>query len=250
MPISGKRSVLVVTLIAVAILGVLTMFLFMLSNNSRNLREEFLLKDALKMTSIAFDLELNSHSDLNESETDHMLNNINSLSGEPLLSWRVRLLRHNPDTQVLYDQFEKNANWNAPTNFSLIETKPPWYYYPYYLDDNEKSCVVGIEEIMSLDKSKTIQDAFQKKAIIVVIEPEHAVDWTEPRDISWKDLAKGAIKPFKNNDGYISYIKLGDCTFEKRPIPRSALEWQELCGITEEERVKLESLKNTGTNSL
>jgi hypothetical protein len=117
----------------------------------------------------------------------------------------------------------------------LVDDKPPWYYYPYYSKKHRRSCVVGIEEIMSLDKGMMIQDVFKKKAIIVVIEPEHAINWTEPKDISWKDLANGKIKPFYYKNGYIMYIKIGDCTVETKRIPSSYLEWQQLCGITEED---------------
>jgi hypothetical protein len=237
-----KRSfVIIICLITLFIIWL--RYLWILSVDTRILREQFMIQNALRMTGIAYFNKINGLQEKYHNQ-NLLLNNIDSSDTEPLLSWRVDLLQYSPEhkSQALFIKFNLKNPWNGEQNKDLLQLRPSWYYYPYYMKEQQKTCILGIEEIMQLPQIPKVQEIVRDKAIIIVCSHEFAVEWTSPVDISWKDLANGKIKPYLLRKNYLCYIKAGNGEFTSQLIPKSFAEWQVICGLTEEEQNNLSTI--------
>lgn len=157
--------------------------------------------------------------------------------GTPLLSWRVAYLlenaRYYPEYLSKKHPFQLDESWNTEANLQAAKRKPNFFMYPYRLEKkgNMKTCVVLVKEVAELKRTKKYEDRIKDKALVVLVDPEHAVQWTAPVDVSWKDLASGKIKSF-NRDGYFFYVRCGGVSMEYlKRHPGSYEEWAALCDV-------------------
>ncbi|MBL9092355.1 MAG: DUF1559 domain-containing protein [Planctomycetaceae bacterium] len=127
------------------------------------------------------------------SEKGSLPTNIVDEGGKPLLSWRVRLLPH-LDQQALYERFHLDEPWDSAHNRTLIANMPDFYRHtgvvlapgaegrtlyqmpsgPGTLYDSKK---------LSLDQIGAAGIATSQAALVVVAEPQFAVEWTKPSDL-------------------------------------------------------------------
>jgi hypothetical protein len=237
-----KKRSFVIIICFITLFVIWLRYLWILSVDTRILREQFMLQNALRMTGIAYFNKINGLQEKYHNQ-NLLLNNIDSLNAEPLLSWRVDILQFSPEdkSQELFLKFNLKNLWNEEQNKNLLQFRPSWYYYPYYMKEQQKTCILGIEEIMQLPQISKVREIVRDKAIIIVCSHEFAVEWTSPVDISWKDLANGKIKPYLLQN-YLYYIKVGNGEFTSTLIPKSFIEWQTLCGLTEEEQDNLSTI--------
>ena len=164
--------------------------------------------------------------------------NITSEDGKELLSWRVAFYLKN--LQILRHgeaNFDLAEPWTSETNQEAAIKRPFFCFNPY---DREckyemKTCLVCIKEIAELRKKDPHNEILRNKAIFVLVDPEYAVPWTAPEDISWKDLASGKIKLYVPYGTVIHYVKANN--FEQdytKDIPKTFDEWKDFCGIDED----------------
>ena len=170
--------------------------------------------------------------------------NILSERGEPLLSWRVAFLLereeyYHPKISLWRENeptFRINESWQSTNNEEAAKTKPNFCFYPYYLDSkiNTMTCLVRIKEIAEFKKANPDSIILGKKALLIIVDPKFAVPWTSPRDISWKDLASGKVKPYMEL-GAICYARASDYAFfSDNNYPKTFSEWQNFCGVSEQ----------------
>jgi hypothetical protein len=183
-------------------------------------------------------------------EYDFIPQDILSKDGTPLLSWRVALWMESTMEKDI--RFNLNAPWDSTENFqyTLTLNRPRYYMYPNRLDrkrKNIKTCALLIKEIADeLHKNFPPTDTTQKekleqikdKAFLIIVDPKYAVTWTEPKDISWKELASGQVKPYtvKTKEGnkiyYLSYKHQYGISYKHLIEPTSYEEWEEFCGLS------------------
>jgi len=112
--------------------------------------------------------------------------------GQPLLSWRVAILRYLDDPQAaeLYKQFHLDEPWDSPHNKPLLEKMPAVFRSPasaladgrtVYLTPRADFTVFPGEQQVPL---RAIIDGASKTIALVEVDDEHAVPWTKPHD--WK----------------------------------------------------------------
>jgi Protein of unknown function (DUF1559) len=143
--------------------------------------------DNLKKIAIA----VHTHADSNE---DNLANNILGKGGEPLLSWRVRLLPY-LDEMELYKQVKLDEAWNGPNNSSLIEMMPKVFASPRVVVKKKGYTVYqgfsGHETVFPPSKAllfpQDITDG--TSCTILAVESSTAVPWTKPQDIPF-DVSK------------------------------------------------------------
>jgi beta-lactamase regulating signal transducer with metallopeptidase domain len=119
-------------------------------------------------------------------------------SGQPLLSWRVKMLR-DLNEGALYDQFHLDEPWDSKHNLPLVEKIPDVYLDPhvgrlggktvFLLPTGKKTIFfddqAATEKEMTFVDSriKAITDGVDKRIMLVVADAEHAVPWTKPDDL-------------------------------------------------------------------
>jgi hypothetical protein len=108
---------------------------------------------------------------------------------QPLLSWRVAILRNIGETS-LYDQFHLDEPWDSPHNSTLIDKIPSVYSSPGNGSiEKGKTCIlapVGEDVAFPQHEARsrwTIGGFFCKSILIVEVAPSHAVIWTKPDDL-------------------------------------------------------------------
>lgn len=119
--------------------------------------------------------------------------NIRSKTGEPLLSWRVRLLPELEEGAV-YQQFHLDEPWNSPHNLALLP-KMPSVYKPVWNADPDSGktyyqVFAGKGTVFSEPYLLRARTDFNGKAAhdtILVIEAGEPVPWTKPEDLVYKD---------------------------------------------------------------
>jgi hypothetical protein len=115
---------------------------------------------------------------------------IMSKDGQPLLSWRVKILPF-VEQGDLYQEFHLDEAWDSPHNKELIAKMPDIFYCPgsnagaegrtvYQVPRGQATAFPGPEGT----QIKTISDGLSKTISIVETDDEHAVIWTRPDD--WK----------------------------------------------------------------
>lgn len=176
--------------------------------------------------------------------------NILSSSGEPLLSWRLpylfeidffngkRRIVSSFDENNRISSFDVTKPWNDKSNEHLLNSRPHFYFYPYYLEPKSESeplgnetCLLRVEEIHEKIKAGTLQEGEEEKAYLVVVEPEYAVPWTKPQDVSWKDLASGKVQLFTGGFSWIRYYNTQGRLRYLDKMPETLEEWREFCGV-------------------
>ena len=102
------------------------------------------------------------------------------------LSWRVYILPYLGHEQ-LFDQFKLDQPWDSPHNRKLIKKMPMAYSSPSVALQPGKTVYLGIAgENTAFGKDplqfSDITDGTSTTAMIVEVNPTHAVEWTKPQD--------------------------------------------------------------------
>ena len=126
-------------------------------------------------------------------------------NGKPLLSWRVHILPFVGE-QSLYEEFRLDEPWNSEHNRKLIEKMPDFYAgdAPAVSQEALRAgrtttlAPVGEGTMFGQDKATKIQDIVDgtsNTVAVVIVDPERAVPWTEPRDFEFdaKDPLNGVL---------------------------------------------------------
>lgn len=141
----------------------------------------------LKQIGLAFHI----YADANRSKFGTA--SITDNQGQPLLSWRVRLLPHLGDEgKKLYDRFKLNEPWDSEHNKKLIKEMPAVYQSsldPKLAAEGKTTIVVpvGPDTIFPPGKSVglvEITDGTSNTILALEVEPAKAVPWTKPDDLS------------------------------------------------------------------
>ena len=110
-------------------------------------------------------------------------------SGEPLLSWRVHLLPF-LDQNELYEQFHLHEPWDSEHNLTLVPQMPEVYRSNSF-SDPEKTVFLtadGTDTMMEDRKDIRFQDVTDSTSntiLVMEVNPENAVAWTQPEDLSF-----------------------------------------------------------------
>jgi hypothetical protein len=108
----------------------------------------------------------------------------------PLLSWRVHLLPY-LGQESLYQQFHLNEPWNSAHNETLIARIPFVFQSPdrgdsktnYLLVTGPTTVFPSVEGI----KPQDVADGLANTVMLVEVNDDHAVPWTQPIDLSYVD---------------------------------------------------------------
>ncbi len=133
---------------------------------------------------------------------DHFPTNICSADGEPLMSWRVRLLSA-LDANDIYRQLRMDEPWNSPHNASLL-AKVHARLFAGHADTPDDHAdilaVVGQKDFSFLPnqvdgppvKSDAFTDGLEKTVMVVLVDPNRSVPWAKPDDFVWDPAAPHA----------------------------------------------------------
>lgn len=119
--------------------------------------------------------------------------------GQVGLSWRVAILPF-LEEKSLYDQFKMNEPWDSEHNLKLVAQMPKVFRSPG--SDAEEGytnylAVVGPNTVIANAGKGTrvqdITDGTSMTAVVVEVDDDHAVVWTQPADYEWEagDLGAG-----------------------------------------------------------
>lgn len=111
-----------------------------------------------------------------------------SADGKPLLSWRVALLPY-LGAEDLFTQFRLDEPWDSPHNKPLAQRMPAVFQTPGGLAA-PRTCylaIVGPGTLFGQPRAaKTdIRDGLEKTLVVVEVDPDQAVVWTQPSDWKW-----------------------------------------------------------------
>lgn len=116
-----------------------------------------------------------------------------SRTGEPLLSWRVKVLPFfGEQGAALYKEFKLDEPWDSPHNLALLVKMPDVYRCPKSRL-NENGCTVyqvpvGPDTVFEGSQGTSIRqisDGTSRTICIVEVDEAHAVPWTKPADLEW-----------------------------------------------------------------
>ena len=130
-------------------------------------------------------LAMQNHHDANRKFPPPAISDAN---GNPLLSWRVKLLPY-LDEAALYKEFHLDEPWDSEHNKPPLDRMPDVYKDPRVPDlGNQTVYLVPIgKELMFSGNSglnmKTVRDGTSNTILAVEANPDKAVPWTKPDDI-------------------------------------------------------------------
>jgi len=110
--------------------------------------------------------------------------------GKPLLSWRVAVL---PDLEqrALYKEFHHDEPWDSPHNMSLVEQMPDVFAGPGGENDGKTTLMVFVGEGTPFGGERPPSadwisrgDGMANTIMIVDADPDKAVPWTKPEDLT------------------------------------------------------------------
>jgi len=140
----------------------------------------------LKQIGLAFHIHLDGNK--NRFTTAAITDN----QGQPLLSWRVRLLPYlGDDAKKLYDRFKLTEPWDSAHNKALLKEMPAFYRTgldPKLAAEGKTTFVVpvGPDTIFPPGKPMRIvdvTDGTSNTILALEIDPAKAVPWTKPDDL-------------------------------------------------------------------
>lgn len=122
--------------------------------------------------------------------------------GQPLLSWRVELLKTIDNN--LYRRFKRDEPWDSDANKELLDRMPDIFRVGYDLPEGHTAvlAVVSNDTLFSSDSGKArknvaLRDGPDRTACVVITDSGSAVPWTKPEDIKLdsSDPKKGIAWP-------------------------------------------------------
>ena len=130
-----------------------------------------------------------------------------SSAGQPLLSWRVRLLPH-LGYESLYEQFHLDEPWDSPHNQTLAEQIPAVYQSPERCD-TRTNYVLPCGSTTAFHGSQTKpprrwEDGANNSVILVEVDDALAVLWTQPRDLEFQTATPRAGLGKLRGDGFFA----------------------------------------------
>lgn len=109
-------------------------------------------------------------------------------SGNPLLSWRVRLLPH-LGYEKLYSEFDLAKPWNSPANKKLLEKIPAIYQSPERFDSRTNYLLATGTSTVFTGQGSTrlsrIEDGVEHTVVLVEADDSQAVQWTRPQEYEY-----------------------------------------------------------------
>ena len=141
-----------------------------------------------------------------------------SREGEPLLSWRVHLLRYNGGGD-LYKLFRHDEPWDSEYNKRLIPLMPAYYRTPNSKVDEGKTNLQVVSGEHCLFKGSgsvgltEVTDELGQTVMLVEVPDRLAVEWTRPDD--WEFTSEAAIKDLFgfHPDGFFALFADGAVNF-------------------------------------
>lgn len=142
-----------------------------------------------------------------ENGVTRLPNDVVSSTGEPILSWRVRLLSVDPEGRKI--KIDETQSWDSPANAKALELRPYFYFYPicadyypfpfslfqkrYWVKQQEpKTCLLRITEVQdALEAGVQLHD---DDPYLVMVDNRHAVPWTKPQDVSIREILNGNVE--------------------------------------------------------
>ncbi len=143
-----------------------------------------------------------------------------SADGRPLLSWRVHILPFLQE-EALYKEFHLDEPWDSPHNSQLIPRMPKVYECAnaplepgktIYLAIVGEPCIFdGTANGMKISK---VTDGTSNTIVLVEANPDRAVEWTKPEDLTYDAsnpaAGLGGLRPNGWNaafaDGSVKFI--------------------------------------------
>jgi tetratricopeptide (TPR) repeat protein len=117
--------------------------------------------------------------------------------GVPTLSWRVELLPF-LGCQALYDQFDFTRAWNMQPNKDLLQYIPDEYVSPERFDAKTNYLLPVSSGFIFGDnrgiRPSMIDDGAENTIMLLEVNDQHAVHWTEPKDLQPASVMK--IRPY------------------------------------------------------
>lgn len=114
--------------------------------------------------------------------------------GRPLLSWRVHILP-SLGYRKLYDKFDLTQSWDSQQNRSLLSEMPKVFRRPGASEQSFKTCYmlpIGKETVFNspeggiTDTQLRAIRGFAGTIVLVEVDQQHAVPWTQPVDLSYE----------------------------------------------------------------
>ncbi|MEX0613071.1 MAG: DUF1559 domain-containing protein [Pirellulales bacterium] len=140
--------------------------------------------------------------------------------GTPLLSWRVHLLPM-LGQEALYKEFKLNEAWDSPHNQTLIARMPEVYANPslqvepghttYVLIAGEGTAFNGREGT----PLGSITDGAASTLVVVEANPEYAIAWTRPLDLSFPSFEPSAVVGKVRPGGFLGLFADGSARLVK-----------------------------------
>jgi hypothetical protein len=245
-----RKLVQILIIIFVIIFVLYWLYVFCVMVPSKN---NIINSQALRQLSRAIETYSEDNYRYGGSETGFLPEDVISQEGEYLLSWRAALWKqYNTYPDKNTPQLNMSEPWYSQTN---LRVPPGMFGFPYQYRHKlkMKTCVVMIKEIADeirkyqskpIETRKKVFNRLKGKAVVIILDPKYAVHWTEPVDISWKDLATGRVEPYKVRGSdrlmYIyclRYEALLGVFRVKTVCPNSYKEWEELCGLSTQKAV-------------
>lgn len=156
-----------------------------------------------------------------ENGVTRLPNDVVSSTGEPILSWRVRLLSVVPKSwEERRIKIDETQSWDSPANEAALELRPSFYFYPWFADfypfpftlfqkrqwveqREPKTCLLRITEVQdALEAGVQLRD---DDPYLVMVDHQYAVPWTKPQDVSLREILNGNVE-LNSYSGYRAYI--------------------------------------------
>jgi len=110
-------------------------------------------------------------------------------AGEPLLSWRVKILPF-IEEQQLYEQFKLDEPWDSPHNRKLISQMPETFVDPSAVLPAGSTVFQAISRADGImpagcepTRFRDVRDGTSNTIMVVEASTDHAVPWTKPADL-------------------------------------------------------------------
>ena len=130
-----------------------------------------------------------------------------STAGQPLLSWRVELLPH-LGYKSLYQAFKRDEPWNSRHNKALVAKIPSVYQSPERFD-TRTNYLLPVGSSTAFASRTTIpprrwEDGVENTAILVEVDDNLSVEWTQPMDYKIKPNEPTAGLGQLRGDGFFT----------------------------------------------
>ena len=172
---------------------------------------------------------------------------VDRFTGEPLLSWRIRILPY-LGYRGLYDQFNKFEAWNSLHNLPLMTQMPRVFADPELANGLTKllafdhpdsaftNCISEDPRSCRGLPSGGISDGLSQTAMVIDAAVESAVPWSAPWDLAFDEDFPRAGLDFDAPDGV--HVVLGDTTVVEVPFDVSDADLVNLVRVNDGEVIE------------